>query len=46
MESVTKNTDELSETTDLDAFNHKEDNFTTETGVFKLLKEEPDEFLI
>ena len=47
MESVTKNTDELSGTTpDLDAFNHKEDNFTTETGVFKLLKEEPDEFLI
>jgi hypothetical protein len=47
MESVTKNTDELSGTTpDLDAFSHKEDNFTTETGVFKLLKEEPDEFLI
>ena len=47
MESVTKNTDELSGTApDLDAFNHKEDNFTTETGVFKLLKEEPDEFLI
>ncbi|KAM9742699.1 calcium-binding and spermatid-specific protein 1 [Dama dama] len=47
MESVTKNTDELLGTTpDLDTFNHKEDNFTTETGVFKLLKEEPDEFLI
>ncbi|XP_037385953.1 calcium-binding and spermatid-specific protein 1 isoform X1 [Talpa occidentalis] len=29
-----------------DTPNHKEDTFTTEMGVFKLLKEDPDEFLI
>lgn len=46
-ESVPKDTEELSRTTsDLDTANHKEDTFTTEMGVFKLLKEEPDEFLI
>ncbi|XP_007523590.1 calcium-binding and spermatid-specific protein 1 [Erinaceus europaeus] len=30
----------------LDTTNHKEDAFTTEMGVFKLLKEDPDELLI
>ncbi|XP_002919550.4 calcium-binding and spermatid-specific protein 1 [Ailuropoda melanoleuca] len=47
MESVTKESKPLSETTpDPDTLNNEEDAFTTETGVFKLLKEEPDEFLI
>ncbi|ELK08016.1 calcium-binding and spermatid-specific protein 1 [Pteropus alecto] len=47
MESVPKDTEAFSRTTpDLDTANHKEDTFTTEMGVFKLLKEEPDEFLI
>ncbi|XP_036107695.1 calcium-binding and spermatid-specific protein 1 [Molossus molossus] len=46
-ESVTKATDAFSKTTpDLDNPSQKEDTFTTEMGVFKLLKEEPDEFLI
>ncbi|XP_004419199.2 PREDICTED: calcium-binding and spermatid-specific protein 1 [Ceratotherium simum simum] len=47
MESVTKDTEAFSGTApDLDTPNHTEDTFTTEMGVFKLLKEEPDEFLI
>lgn len=47
MESVTKESEPLSETTpDPDTLNNEEDAFTTEMGVFKLLKEEPDEFLI
>ncbi|XP_008507272.1 calcium-binding and spermatid-specific protein 1 isoform X1 [Equus przewalskii] len=47
MESVSKDTEAFSGTTpDLDVPNQTEDNCTTETGVFKLLKEEPDEFLI
>lgn len=47
MESLSKDTEALSGTTpDPDTLNHKEDAFTTEMGVFKLLKEEPDEFLI
>lgn len=50
MESVTETT-EVTEafsitTPDLDNPSQKEDTFTTEMGVFKLLKEEPDEFLI
>ncbi|CAD7670295.1 unnamed protein product [Nyctereutes procyonoides] len=46
-EFVTKGSAPLSETTpDLDTLSHEEDAFTTEMGVFKLLKEEPDEFLI
>lgn len=47
MESVTKDSEPLSETTpDSDTLNNEEDAFTNEMGVFKLLKEEPDEFLI
>ncbi|VCW91235.1 unnamed protein product [Gulo gulo] len=47
MESVTKDSEPLSETTpDPDILNNEEDAFTNEMGVFKLLKEEPDEFLI
>ncbi|XP_032190379.1 calcium-binding and spermatid-specific protein 1 [Mustela erminea] len=47
MESVTKDSEPLSETTpDSDTRNNEEDAFTNEMGVFKLLKEEPDEFLI
>uniref|UniRef100_A0A8C3VMY4 Calcium-binding and spermatid-specific protein 1 n=1 Tax=Catagonus wagneri TaxID=51154 RepID=A0A8C3VMY4_9CETA len=47
MESASMDTEALSGTTpDPDTLNHKEDAFTTEMGVFKLLKEEPDEFLI
>lgn len=47
MESVTKDTEALSGTTpDPDTLTHEEDTFTNEMGVFKLLKEEPDEFLI
>ncbi|XP_040337746.1 calcium-binding and spermatid-specific protein 1 [Herpailurus yagouaroundi] len=47
MEYVTKDSEPLSRTTsDLDTLSHKDDAFTTEMGVFKLLKEEPDESLI
>ncbi|XP_016062573.1 PREDICTED: calcium-binding and spermatid-specific protein 1 [Miniopterus natalensis] len=47
MESVTKATEESSKTTpDPDDPSQKENTFTTDMGVFKLLKEEPDEFLI
>lgn len=47
MEYVTKDSEPLSRTTsDLDTLSHEDDAFTTEMGVFKLLKEEPDEFLI
>ncbi|XP_047575933.1 calcium-binding and spermatid-specific protein 1 [Lutra lutra] len=47
VESVTKDSEPLSETTpDPDTLNNEEDAFTNEMGVFKLLKEEPDEFLI
>ncbi|XP_027956534.1 calcium-binding and spermatid-specific protein 1 [Eumetopias jubatus] len=47
MESVIKDSEPLSETTpDPDTLNNEEDAFTTEMSVFKLLKEEPDEFLI
>ncbi|XP_034860755.1 calcium-binding and spermatid-specific protein 1 [Mirounga angustirostris] len=47
MESVIKDSEPLSETTpNPDTLNNEEDAFTTEMGVFKLLKEEPDEFLI
>ncbi|XP_077704402.1 calcium-binding and spermatid-specific protein 1 [Canis aureus] len=47
IEFVTKDSEPLSETTpDPDTLSHEEDAFTTEMGVFKLLKEEPDEFLI
>ncbi|CAK6433107.1 unnamed protein product [Pipistrellus nathusii] len=47
MEPVTEATEAFSKTNlDLDNPNQKEDTFTTEMGVFKLLKEEPNEFLI
>uniref|UniRef100_A0A667H4Y6 Calcium-binding and spermatid-specific protein 1 n=2 Tax=Lynx canadensis TaxID=61383 RepID=A0A667H4Y6_LYNCA len=47
MEYVTKDSEPLARTTsDLDTLSHEDDAFTTEMGVFKLLKEEPDEFLI
>lgn len=47
VEYVTEATEAFSQTTpDLDNPSQKEDTFTTEMGVFKLLKEEPDEFLI
>ncbi|XP_035924633.2 calcium-binding and spermatid-specific protein 1 [Halichoerus grypus] len=47
MESVIKDSEPLSETTpNPNTLNNEEDAFTTEMGVFKLLKEEPDEFLI
>ncbi|CAK7291498.1 Calcium-binding and spermatid-specific protein 1 [Vulpes lagopus] len=47
IEFVTKDSEPLSETTpDPDTLSHEEDAFITEMGVFKLLKEEPDEFLI
>lgn len=47
MESVIEASEASPQTTpDLDNPNQKEDTFTTEMGVFKLLKEEPDEFLI
>lgn len=47
MEPVTEATEAFSKTNlDLNNPNQKEDTFTTEMGVFKLLKEEPNEFLI
>ncbi|XP_039107705.1 calcium-binding and spermatid-specific protein 1 [Hyaena hyaena] len=47
VESVTKDSEPLSRaTSDLDTLTREDDAVTTEMGVFKLLKEEPDEFLI
>nr|KAF6391420.1 calcium binding protein, spermatid associated 1 [Pipistrellus kuhlii] len=47
MEPVTEATEAFSKTTlDLDNPSQKEDTFTTEMDVFKLLKEEPNKFLI
>ncbi|XP_066243906.1 calcium-binding and spermatid-specific protein 1 [Saccopteryx leptura] len=47
LESVTEATEAFSKTTpDLDNLSQKEDTSINEMGVFKLLKEEPDEFLI
>ncbi|XP_045387599.1 calcium-binding and spermatid-specific protein 1 [Lemur catta] len=46
-DSVTKVIDSFSGTTStLDTTNYKEDTSTDETGIFKLLKEDPDEFMI
>ncbi|KAL2780374.1 calcium-binding and spermatid-specific protein 1 [Daubentonia madagascariensis] len=46
-DSVTKVTESFSGTTSiLDTPNYKEDTSTSETGIFKLLKEDPDEFMI
>ncbi|XP_004596257.2 calcium-binding and spermatid-specific protein 1 [Ochotona princeps] len=46
-ESATSVTEPFSENNPvLDTPNYKEDTSTTETGIFKLLKEDPDEFMI
>nr|XP_055152209.1 calcium-binding and spermatid-specific protein 1 [Symphalangus syndactylus] len=47
IKTVPKITDPFSGTTSvLDTPDYKEDTSTTETGIFELLKEEPDEFMI
>ncbi|XP_032115221.1 calcium-binding and spermatid-specific protein 1 [Sapajus apella] len=46
-ETVPKITEPFSETTSVsDTPNYEEDNSTTGTGIFELLKEDPDEFMI
>ncbi|XP_017357138.1 calcium-binding and spermatid-specific protein 1 [Cebus imitator] len=46
-EAVPKITEPFSETTSVsDTPNYEEDNSTTGTGIFELLKEDPDEFMI